>query len=197
MTEARREGVLGEWVKYTSSDDAVKLKSFDLCPNPICIAPSTSNYCPTPQWSCCSFLFCHGTKEKYNIPLWLQLPLCGNEWRFSFSFVVKEQDAVRYYYCQGFLKVRYFDMSELALTSSPDGALQEILFWWLDRVSNICAHSHTPNAYCSRLALLSTYLSAHMCGRDFACGEFRGGGWRLPPWPDAVCCSCLSLINML
>ncbi|KAF3855079.1 hypothetical protein F7725_023134 [Dissostichus mawsoni] len=33
-------GVWGEREKCSSPDDAVKLKSFDLCPNPICIAPT-------------------------------------------------------------------------------------------------------------------------------------------------------------
>lgn len=48
-------------------------------------------------------------------------------------------------------------MGELALTSSPDGALQGILLRWLDRASNPRARSHTPNTYGSRLALNSIY----------------------------------------
>lgn len=40
-------GGWGEREKRSSPDDAVKLKSFDLCPNPICIAPTPPRTTPT------------------------------------------------------------------------------------------------------------------------------------------------------
>ena len=62
-------GVVGE---LSGPDDAVKLKSFDLCPNPICIAPP-SLLQPSPHPAA----RLHNGKSKTS--LWLQLPLCGNE----------------------------------------------------------------------------------------------------------------------
>lgn len=80
VTEGGTEGGKkrgGQWEKCFSPDDAVKLKSFDLCPKPyLHRLLSLLKALPPPAARPLEFfLSCHSPEEKYNIPLWLQLPL--------------------------------------------------------------------------------------------------------------------------
>lgn len=183
-----------KWEKCLSPDDAVKLKSFDLCPNPICIARFSPPTVPSPRSKagCCSYLFCHRPKGKYNIPLWMQLSLCGNKCCFSFSFLLKEQAAVRYCYCQGFLKGRCFGLGSPALTSSHDGALRGMLFWWLDGTS----HTHHI-LFTSRTSL--KLAGTCMCTRASVCVARQEGGWRLSPCclPDLMLYAASALCSLI
>lgn len=64
--EREEDGWRGEW-KCSSSDDAVKLKSFDPCPKLFCIHIPRS----LTQYEAVVILLRQSIKEKYNnIPLW-------------------------------------------------------------------------------------------------------------------------------
>lgn len=138
----------GQWEKCFSPDDAVKLKSFDLCPKPylhrlLSLLKALPSSC-SETVGVFSLLPQPRGKVQYPFVAAAAPPVRTNA-ALPYLFILKEAAPVRDHYL--YEQARGFP----ALTSCHVAALQGMLFWWPDRgLARTHTRTHTP--YCSRLA---------------------------------------------